>query len=306
MPTLWTCPKGWEDPYNFSKASGHDNMVSFFSADRTGLDQNKHITAVPNGLANDPTPAVSGYRWRNGTLVMQMLDASSYTPGVPATSSFLLQDWTDLPADKNGAVTGGVHALAYTAPPSKVSGATMVADPLKSGMLYESFMYWHYGDLYEDLRTGNKAPCYGVGAAQWSSAVNIEQNGLTLGEYQSLLNGLDDTSTEVVDFAAALAAVEACLGDNSCNAAKLNKLLDDLAAAITVTADFQKYVYYRSYAAGGLIPPSKLLTIDQPASAVPDPSSLTPLVDNTQVDNETLINGLNDSAGARSWIDLTP
>lgn len=289
MPTVSECVKGLQDPYNFTKAGGHPAV-------NTSL--NKHITLVPKGVANDPTPAVDGYRWRNGTLVLQLLDATNFT----------LQDWNFMPSDNSGTVTGGVHAKAYNSPPSKTQGAVLAQGPNQSGLLYEVSMYWHYGDLYEDIRVGNIAPCYGVGAAQWSAAVNIERHGLTLGEYQALLDGLTDTSSIIVDFANANAAVEDCLNDENCNESTLNALLADLAAAITVTEKFEEYVHYRSYVAGGLIPPNKLLSIDQPAVSNSSLSKkqLTPLVDNTQVDNESLINGLNESAGARSWVDLTP
>lgn len=290
MPTIWTCPKGHQDPYNFTKTGGHPWVDPSL---------NKHITAVPKGLANDPTPAVSGYRWRNGTLVMQLLDVDA---------GFVLQDWVHMPTDKAGKVTGGVHAKAYSLPPTKTKGAktTPGAGPNQSGLLYEVFMYWHYGDLYEDIRVGNKAPCYGVGAAQWTAAAQIERNGLTAGEYLALLNGLTAESQEVIDFVAALDAVEACLADDTCTKAELDIRLKTLADAITVSPEFQKYVYYRPYA-GKLIPDSVILAQDRPDDpGVPPAEVITPLVDDTKVDNQTLINGLNDNDGAHSWVDLTP
>ena len=303
MPTLWTCPKGLQDPYSFDAKStyGHDWVDP---------KHNKHITKVPLGVKNDPTPAVSGYRWRNGTLVLQLLDANDFT----------LQDWTDMPTDQAGNVTGGVHAKAYSAPPYASTPYKNPANPgdpgaaivdyggstNQSGFLYEVFMYWHYGALFENIRVGNKAPCYGTGAAQWSAAANIERNGLTLGEYQDLLNGLTNESQEIIDFVNAIADVETCLADATCTTATLNIYLQTLADAITVNPEFEKYAYYRSYV-GKLIPPDQILDHDKP-STDGDPAStiITPREESTAIDSESLINGLNDSDGAHSWVDLTP
>ena len=291
MPTVWTCPKGLQDPYSYSRAGGHPWVDASL---------NKHITLVPNGVANDPTPAVKGYRWRNGTLVLQLLDVTNFT----------LQDWADMPTDQAGNVTGGVYAKAFSIPPKAYKnpadpGSTTVAQgPNQSGFLYEVFMYWHFGDLYTK-RTGNKPPCYGVGAALWTAAAGIERAGLTPGEYLDIIGSLTADSPELIDYMNAIAAVEACLADSTCPKAQLDIKLQTLADASSVTPEFERYVYFRSYV-GVLIPENILLPPDRRTTENPPDEVITPLVDDTKVDNQTLINGLNDNDGAHSWVDLTP
>lgn len=294
LPTVWDCPKGHKDTYNFTTNGGHPEVPAA---------ENKHITKIPSNPTQNgdselnPYPvATTGYRWRNGALTMQILDATNYT----------LQDWSFLPQDSSGNVLGGVHAKMYSAPPTSAIGAVVAKGPNESGLLYEGLVYWHYGDLYEDIRTGKRAPCYGVaqGASTWAATVNIERKGLTTGEYLALLGGLDENSPEIIRYFDALAAVEACLA-SGCSEATLLPLLTELSDATTPISD---YVKYRGYARD-LIPDSKKLPWDITSNTTTGPIGAKQGVPATvtgtpESPGDTV--GPNYVPGRRTWTDLTP
>ena len=62
-------------------------------------------------------------------------------------------------------------------------------------MLYESTIFWHYSDLADNLRRGapSSIPCYGD--SSYNSALKQELGGLTLGEYQDLVDDAGTRST---------------------------------------------------------------------------------------------------------------
>ncbi len=151
-------------------AAGPDPTFSYSACNSFG-------STVPVDYIRDPdrqlhiTEAASsegkGYRWRNGALTVQLLDAAIN----PATD---LQD----PATMlSGA---GTHTRAYTV--TKVSGKNVItatdaqegAAPDESGLLFEATMFWHYSTLVDDIRnadpTNNATPkdagCYGGASLQ--------------------------------------------------------------------------------------------------------------------------------------------
>lgn len=272
------------------------------------VDKNLHITVVPNGASKDPS-ATTGYRWRNGSYTMQLLDAGNF--------SIQPESW--LPADKVGTIVGGVYAKKFsgavytstvTSKGRKIT--TTSTTPLSftedegtndSGLLYEDVLFWHFGDLYE-LRTGKTEPCYGN--SNWQAAVTIEHGGLTLGEYNAKLAGLTDNSPQIKTYAAALSEFNSCLKDAECysNETKFQALEMALYDAILPISD---YVKFRGYAPGH-IPDQHLLNIDKTlgsGSGTGSGSTPTGTV-NTQLSDLPDTTGPNYQRGRRTWTDLTP
>jgi len=279
-PTVTGCVKGDKLPY-----------------DSTGVstDYNKHITIVPNGASKDPS-ATTGYRWRNGALTIQVLDRLTYT----------LQDSSFLPKDKDGILVGGMHAKMYSATndvdikKSTTSGFTIAKGASESGLLFESTLFWHYGDLYK-LRTAKEAPCFG--SSTWQASVNIERNGLTLGEYNALLGGLTDTSDKIVNYVAALTALNDYIESEAGDETVIKALVDALNAAIVPIKD---YVKYRQYAGLGLVPDAKLLNIDIQSSTtgVPLVGKPAAVTGAPETPGDTV--GPNYTPGRRTWTEITP
>jgi hypothetical protein len=282
-PTVDGCVRGNYDWYDYTPSAGHGTIA---------FSENKHITPVMGG--SEPSSASDGFRWRNGALTMQLLDADNFT----------LESANYLPQDSSGNVVGGVYAKAFSNA-HKHGGDydyTMSMGPNNSGMLYETTVFWHYGELYQYLRNGRHPPCYGN--SNWSAAVTIERGGLTFGEYQSLLDGLDDDSAEIVAYADALSALENYVNTGGTDESTIEQLLTDLADAID---PIKEYVKYRGYAPGH-VPEDKLLGIDkqpgngadgssgfingQPAEVTGDPED----TGNTP--------GPNFVPGQRTWTDL--
>ena len=272
--TIYDCVWGSDDPYE----KGTNPLQS---------SKDAHIT-------NAQETKVTGYRWRNGALTLQLVDAKNYK----------LQTAGDLPrADVGGANVGGTHIYNYTQTKFFDSGANITAGlqvniaPIKeSGLLYEGAVFNHWGKLYE-RRTGKTARCYGHSTYQTS--VSIEQAGLTLGEYQDLTDPFAGKPTLQADFAAALAAFESATGEAAILAAKiaLKKIVDD-------NAGLQDYMKYRTYVRAK-IPPKHLLDWDKKFADTTDTASGAPaeVQDGSKDDDQS---GQNFRTGRRTWIDLTP
>jgi len=267
---------------------------------------NLHITHAPSSEG-------SGYRWRNGALTVQLIDAS-------------IDPSDDLQSDHmiSGA---GTHVQAYTV---SGSGSNEIVEPDvdddgsspdDSGLLYEATMYWHYSDLVDKLRNadpdGNTTPkdagCYGGGA--YSGRNTIDAGGLTLGEYQELTNALvtecdsfvppEDEPDKVCDlqrFAQLLDII-----DNADSEAALNQALLELAELLAQNQALADYAAMRDYA-GDKIPEQHKLGIDQQQNDDDDTESTggdgTPADIETYEDTTPELAGPNSVFGRRNWIDL--
>ncbi len=186
--------------------------------------KNWHITWNPNYPQH---PALTGFRWRNGALTLQLLDATSPT-------SYTLQPAIDLLVDKNGVRKGGTFAKAFVADykNGKPNGTILMRDapgPNQSGLLYEADIYWHYGRLADDIRnadvnlgTGNPSstPCYG--GNNYYSRLQIEASGANPGEVNRIIDK-SIPEDQLVAYFQALQAVQNCSDSiqDSCNQALL-------------------------------------------------------------------------------------
>ncbi len=287
-PTMPMCVSGDKEPYNYTQPS----------------NSNVHITKVPSGASKDPN-ATDGYRWRNGALTVQLLKANGYVlqPKNNGLSGANLKQW--LPQKKSGStytVVGGVYAKKFS---DVINGGTStqtiteLEGANESGLLYEASMFWHFGDLNVLRNGGQQNRCYG--SSNWQAAKNIELGGLTLGEYNKLLNGLTDTSAELLAYEAAWEEAYLCKNDPNCSEAKLDEYIKLLNAAIDPIAD---YVKMRGYAPGH-IPDQHLLQIDKQLGESAD-STDEASTDTTLVGETGNSVGPNYRPGRRTWIDISP
>jgi hypothetical protein len=187
--------------------------------------QNWHITWNPNVPGEDD---LTGFRWRNGALTLQLLDAGSFynqncTATAARSTDCPLQHPDSLLKNKNGVRSGGTFAQAFTAKFKGVKLSSEILDrnakaPNDSGLLYEAVMYWHYGRLADDIRTsaelgsGNPSstPCYGD--PNYSSRLQIEASGANPGEVNRIIDK-SITEDELRAYFSALGAVQNCGND---------------------------------------------------------------------------------------------
>jgi len=289
------------DPaYSYSSCNGFSTLSTPPDDYIRDPARNLHITEVPRSEG-------SGYRWRNGALTVQLIDAS-------------IDPSTDLQTEHmiSGA---GTHAKAYT-----VTDDIVVADETKestlrdeSGMLYEVAMYWHYSDLVDKIRnsdpdtnsTPKDAGCYG--GAAYSGKTTIDIGGLTFGEYAKLIDPLvdecedlavtdPDTPCDLERFAQLLDVI-----DDADSEAALNQALLELAELLAQNQALADYAAMRDYV-GDKIPEQKKLGIDQQQNDEDNTDTLggdgTPADIETYEDTTPELAGPNSVFGRRNWIDL--
>lgn len=261
---------------------------------------NLHITPVPTGSSRDPSADV-GYRWRNGALTIQLLDASGFT--LEATNNGLSGSNKKylLPHSRRGStytLVGGVHAKAFTVDGSGTM--TLTEGSNESGLLYEAVIFWHYGDLAY-MRDGHVANCFG--GSNWQSDLNVELAGINLGEYNAVLDGLTDTSTEITAYVAALSAVASCLESSSCSEETLTARVKTLSEAIVPIAEYERM---RGYVPHSLVPDQHLLSIDSEDSSSSSSSDDPPDEVTTRVIDVGETQGPNFVRGRRTWTEITP
>ncbi|MDH3972349.1 MAG: hypothetical protein OEU63_09255, partial [Gammaproteobacteria bacterium] len=320
----------YRDPVDYQDS----NVLCYAEEALTGIPANcPDLTRPVAGYIKDPADGLhvteirseegSGFRWRNGALVVQLL-AVSGADGEEKVG-FTLQ-----PPDGSGSLKnlpvqskqrfGGTHAYAYelvkdgsvtTALTRDPADGTDYKGPAQSGLLYEASMFWHYSELADNLRTGEPAstPCYGD--PNWKGRISQEHGGLTLGEYQGLTNSLvtacenstADEECPLDAFARLLREIEQAPDEDTLN----QKLLEmaDLLDANPLLADYAKY---REYAPGH-IPEQHLLDIDKNLDD-PGDGGNSSSEDGTPADVTAIevidleSKGPNAVLGQRNWIDL--
>ena len=130
---------------------------------------NLHVTEIQG----------KGWRWRNGALTLQLIDAG-------------INPAEDLQIPATMVKGAGTFAQAFT-----VSGHTFTNTSGNSGMLYEATMFWHYSDLVDKSRnedpvnnpTPPEAGCY-AGPGYGGKSGGIESNGANPAEVKNLLKPL--------------------------------------------------------------------------------------------------------------------
>lgn len=258
-------------------------------------------------ITNAQETKVEGYRWRNGSLTMQLIDAKNYT----------LQPATDM-ARYNYAPffpVAGTHAKNYTQSRFFNNGDNITvrqenntSPVIESGMLYEGSVFNHWGYVWALRKNSNggggptvtfrDAPCYGH--ATYQTNVSIEQQGLTQAEYNVLIDPFDGDATLQSEFAAALKAYEAAIASGDEDAIKTAK---DAYKAIISDNDLEDYVKYRTYIRDKVKVETRL-DWDKDIAGTGTGSSGAADVQDGSEDDEQL--GQNFRTGRRTWIDLTP
>ncbi len=267
-------------------------------------------TPIPERYIKDPVlnmhvtkesdTGVKGYRWRNGALTVQLLDAED----------MVLQDPIDLP-NKGANRDGGTFARAFEVVTVIVGSEKFeiiekTSDEKESGLLYEAAIFWHYSDLADNIQRGESAsiPCFGD--PNYDSALTQEQRGLTEGQYLDWANALEDTQI-LSDFAALLNIIN---GENT-SEAELNQALlelDDLFNDAELGDILREYARYRDYVPGSVIPEQHLLDIDKNLGDGDNTNTSTSdgvpadVITIETIDLESL--GPNAVLGQRNWIDL--
>jgi hypothetical protein len=255
-----------------------------------------------------------GYRWRNGALTVQLIDAS-IDPSTDLQSLYRISG-------------GGTHVKAYEVTNcgdldynnNDVEPYDSAPDP---GLLYEATMYWHYSDLVDKIRnsdpdgntTPSDSPCYGD--PNYGGKNNIDTGGLTLGEYQALTSPLvdqcenwvppEDEPDKVCDLERFGQLLE--IIDNADSEAILNQALLELAELLGQNQALADYADMRDYA-GDKIPEHQKLTIDQQQCVGTECDTDATSDDGTPNDIELYedstpeLAGPNSVFGRRNWIDL--
>ena len=271
-------------------------------------NRNLHITESSEGEGGK-------YRWRNGALTVQFIATDSFVndpilnlksncSAANYNDACPLQDPKTLPRASAGKKQrfAGTYAKAFKI--DKVGGEDVVTslDTSNSGLLYESTIFWHYSDLADILRRADPAsiPCYGD--ANYNGALVQELGGLTLGEYNKLIDGLGDLTDPdslISQYAALLETLQAAI--NNGNEALINKALLELGQLLEDNPQLAEYEKFRDYAPGH-IPENKLLGPDKDQT-VDEGEPAQDVEQKPLLDRDTL--GPNLTAGRRSWIDLS-
>jgi hypothetical protein len=265
----------------------------------------------------------TGYRWRNGALTMQLLevndnDTAAYTlQGVSGTyrylknSSVRTESVDYLPHDSNGNRVGGVIAQAFEGGLNEVS-TTPVFGPsvtgADSGMLYESSIFFDYGDWF-NFKTG-EAALYCYGNSNQSRVVQEVVQGMEWGHYTQLTDifftdgELNDLYYEYLDLVNAVQSA----GDEDARRAALQALSDFFAENPLVQVydklrDWRGDKVWQKENTGneGRILPIDRSDYDSTSSAADDGTPST--VDDISR-NLTPVLGPNFILGRRTWIDL--
>ena len=255
----------------------------------------------PHITPNQENPN-GGYRWRNGALTMQLLDAASYQ---------LELDYR--PTAKSNSPTlgkGGLYAKAFNI--DKVNGKDVIT-PLDgpNGLLYESSIFWNWGDMWEFQQEGFQSVCYG--ASNYNSAFVNELGGLNKAQYDQLVKFLKENEELQDAYAAALLAL-----DNASTDEEIVAALQNLQAIFELIAggkgqDAYSMGYYhilKNYAHGEKFTNLDLLDMDK--SLFQPPPAVDLSIDGTPADVQDVeldllpAAGPNFAPGRRSWIDVTP
>ena len=258
-----------------------------------------------------PNLGHKGFRWRNGALTVQLLAVNS------GVSAFQLQSRRDWPVGERlqgvspvegqtvgfgGAYAWGVQSIFLE---NKIVRATPRPNDQPNGLLYESSIFWHYGDLHRFANRGNtnaQSPrCYPEAS---TGMVNNEIGGFGPSEYKGL----------VEDFSETQQAQYAFLLDEIARGINLEaniQALQDLFKTVIGDKGAQKaltiadYHRLRIYVPNSRVHPDDLIPIDRENSTFGRDGG-TP-VEVSDIERDLLPSlGPNYQPGRRSWIDLTP
>ncbi len=287
---------------NDIKANGGTLRHSF--NDRSIIDGGLHPTQT--GCVRDSEPHATGDsfdptlgslmtngRWRNGALITQAIDPLV----VRSLAQLYQQRPTDMPAsivandvtytlkeDANGDgiidMDANGDGLIDTYGGLRANG-TALSDSPANGFLWESTLFWHYGDVAKLM--GVNDVCYGQPG--WEEAVAVERAGLTQATFDQLLANEGFNSLDEV------LARKDILDARNCRYIKEKK--GGCKKEYKILMELLDYAQMVRGTTGNLQ--------DDPNS----PALGTPLVIQGGNESKGVTAGPNFTAGRRSWTDIT-
>jgi len=281
---------------------------------RTSFDS---LAIVNGGLHPTQTNCVKGDkdttytnhngRWRNGALVVQLIDFSHFQEATAYDSPLdrlVVQDPDDM---HETVVMGGkiIHLTQDLSDP--LDGDTLDEYEVIGGMharddaefLYESTLFWHFGGKESVLGT---KPCYGE--AGWDAAVWAERGLVTEAFFDDLVKAAGFTTVDadgdvVANFPAlvtAYIALEAAgCGDTSSASGGCKETYEALLELVDLS---QKVVDEDGNHVYG--------TFDTGTGTGLEGAGTTPVVIEGTVANTGVTSGPNFTTGRRTWIDILP
>jgi hypothetical protein len=234
-----------------------------------------------------------GYRWRNGALTMQLLAVNSDN-----SAAYTLQSTDLLPTARNAGASvgaGGVYAQGFVIDNSS-NKKTVVPSygPDNSGLLYESSIFWHWGDMWDLQQSGFEPVCYGQ--ANYGAVLRNETAGINFGQYLDLIS-FENAEALIAEYGELLEKLFQAI--NAMDEAAIAEALQELHVLLDANPELAEYHRYRGYAPG-LVPEHHLLDIDRVSE------DGTPVEVEDVTEDLRPAQGPNFRPGRRSWMDIVP
>ncbi len=158
--------------------------------------------------------AITNGRWRNGALVIQIVNLDVFTGGIPALDGVTVQNPTDMKklvilasgdqVQLSEDTNGDGDDVDTSSPDYEIFGGLIASGDAE--LLYESTLFWHYGKFAKEIY--GSAPCYGEEG--WEEATYIEKNGIPQALFDDMLIAAGFVDAEgFADLAALMTAFDA-------------------------------------------------------------------------------------------------
>ena len=257
--------------------------------------------------------AVTNGRWRNGSLIIQLVDvthfAPPYTTGEQPLDRLTVQNPTDM--YKSVVLSSGDEVVLAedlsdpldgdsddaTSPLYEVYGGLTATG--ETEFLYESTLFWHYGDVAKLVLGKDIDICYGED--DWDAAQAIERGGVPLIFFNDLLIAAGFVTDPDAD------------GNVLADLPALIAAFDALEAAGCKDVDEKHGGCKKEYKALlELVELSQLVDDGDDSNNGNDPSTglegagTTPVVIEGAVTSGGVTSGPNFQSGRRTWIDILP
>jgi len=326
--TIHKAMAGWNGNPN-SLVDPDGNSLVFTLADLLAVDDNgvtgtlrstfDSLAIINGGLHPTQTgcvnkdAAVTNGRWRNGSLIIQLIDVTHFAPPYASDEQPLDRLTVQNPTDMYKSVvlsSGDEVVLAEdlsdpldgdsddaTSPEYEVYGGLTVTG--ETEFLYESTLFWHYGDVAKLVLGKDIDICYGED--DWDRAQEIERGGVPLIFFNDLLIAAgfvtdpDADGNVFADLPALVAAFDA-LDANTCKTvSEKDGGCKKEYEALLKLVELSRLVDDGDDSNNGY-PPSTGL----------EGAGTTPVVIEGAVTSGGITSGPNFSTGRRTWIDILP
>jgi hypothetical protein len=240
-------------------------------------------------------------RWRNGSLVIQLVSVDAFdTLGTAsALDRVIVQSPTDM---YKSVIVGGEEIVLAEDLSDPADGDTDDLYEVYGGLLaatdadflYESTLFWHFGDVTKLVLGKDATACYGDEPA-WSTAAALERNGIPLIFFNDLLiaagfvdvDGLADLPALITAFNALLAS-----GCDITKGSKDDGCKEDYTALLELVELSERVEGSDSS--------------DDDISTGLEGAGTTPVTIEGAVTTGGVTSGPNFQTGRRTWIDILP